>query len=109
MSEPEDKSEKVKKAMAGRRKVTPETTPLRVIEGGKAKPKRASRAKAKGNSPEIPESSPPPHDEPPIDDRDGPPSDTPPEDIEKAKECAPLDPNDRDNGRRLIIWFGSDL
>ena len=110
MSEPEDKSEKVKKAMAGRRKVTPETTPLRVIEGGKAKPKRASRAKAKSNAPEAPESSPQPYDSvPTIDDRDGPPSDTPPEDIEKAKECAPLDPNDRDNGRRLIIWFGADL
>ena len=33
----------------------------------------------------------------------------PPDDIARARECAELDQNDRDNARRLIIWFGLDL
>jgi len=32
-----------------------------------------------------------------------------PEDIELVRKCAELDQNDRDNGRRLVTWFGDDL
>lgn len=31
------------------------------------------------------------------------------EEIENLRICADLDQNDRDNGRRLIIWYGLDL
>lgn len=109
-------SDRVKKAMAGKKPVS--DAPFTVIDGGKARPKR-TRSKKGGNSPESPDSSgeqPPPHDEIP-DGPDGPddagddlaPPGTSPEDMDKARECASLDQNDRDNGRRLIIWFGLDL
>lgn len=44
-------------------------------------------------------------------DADGevPPEGLTPEDWDRIRECANLDPNDRDNARRLIIWFGPDL
>jgi putative DNA primase/helicase len=128
MSESDDTpSDKVKKAMARKRvvtdapiEVTRGKTTLKVHEGGKParKPRAGKRpphpaAGAATLSPEgrgegaggAGDSEQPPQD----DGHDGPPEGTPPEDIEKAKSCAPLDQNDRDNARRLIIWFGDDL
>lgn len=32
-----------------------------------------------------------------------------PDDLVIARECAPLDQNDRDNARRMLRWFGQDL
>lgn len=32
-----------------------------------------------------------------------------PADIEKLKECAALDANDRGNGQRLLVWCGNDI
>ena len=99
-------SDRVKKAMAGKKPVS--DAPFTVIEGGKARPKpRRPRAKKPAAPPE-----PPPHDEPP----DGPqdpdeilPPGLPPADLEKAEICAGWDQNDRDNGRRLILWCGDGL
>jgi putative DNA primase/helicase len=123
---------KVRKAMAGRKRVTadePKTvrrggTRLTVHEGGKgeAKPKRSRR---KAAAPEEPYAlygdAPPAGDPAPPQDGgeapgpfDGagegqPPEGTTPEDLEKARQCAELDQNDRDNARRLIIWSGPDI
>lgn len=126
MSDADDDSpsDKVKKAMAGKRPVTDAPIEVRkgkrtftVHEGGAtAKPKR-SRAKKAGAD------EPPPHDldlggphdgdeQPESFDGSGPgqpPAGTPPEDLEKARACMDLDHNDRDNARRLIIHFGPDI
>jgi putative DNA primase/helicase len=111
---PDDKpQDKVKKAMAGKKPVTGKPA-LTVIDGGQNKPKRARKPKAADERPE-----PPPHDDMPelldpdhgvvdTDDEDAPET-IGPADLEKARKCAPMDQNDRDNGRRLIIWFGDDM
>lgn len=49
-------------------------------------------------------------DDAPFDgDSDGVPSMLTPEQLAAAETCAGLDQNDRDNGKRLIIWFGANL
>ncbi len=108
---PEDK---VKRAIAGKRPVKG-TPKLTVVDGGKdaaeKKPRRPRAAKPRDDSP--PADDAPPHDEIP----DGPDSDDEferPDGITEAMRevtrfCADLDQNDRDNGRRLIAWFGVDL
>jgi len=114
VSEPDDSDNPVKAAMARAKRVTPD---LKVV-GGRAveavtKPKRTRKPKAAAPQPE-PEAPPAVEDsaagdEAPLTDDFAPPEGLTPDDVEKAKVCKDLDPNDRDNGRRLIIWFGQDL
>lgn len=102
---------KVKKAMAGKKPVKPK---LALVGGTDSeKPKRKPRAsKPKDDEgPRVDDA--PPHDEIP----DGPDDDGEferPDGISEAMReitrfCMGLDQNDRDNGRRLIAWFGVDL
>lgn len=106
---PEDK---VRKAMAG--KLPVKGKPKLTVVGGKdeaeKKPRRTRASKPKADRP--PADDAPPHDEIP----DGPGDDEfeRPDGITEAMReitcfCAGLDQNDRDNGRRLIAWFGVDL
>ncbi|MCW5722050.1 MAG: hypothetical protein KIS86_12995 [Devosia sp.] len=107
---PED--DPVKKAASRKRKVT-----LTVVDGGKGegeKPKRTRKPK-----PEAPPSEPPAADP----DDPGPDGEAMPDldadfgNNDGASEneriiirfCAALDQNDRDNGRRLVAWFGDSL
>lgn len=96
-------SDRVKKAMAGKKPVT--EAAFTVIEGGKGKA-RKPRAKKAGAG------DPPAHDHIPEGPQDGdelPPEGVGPEEMEKARHCRDFDQNDRDNGRRLLIWFGDNL
>ncbi len=109
---PEDK---VKKAMAGKRPVKGKPK-LTVVDGGKDEAEKKPR-KPRAGKPKDDEGPPvddaPPHDEIP----DGPDSDDEferPDGITEemriiTRFCMDLDQNDRDNGRRLIAWFGVDL
>lgn len=105
MTSSDDSDNPVKAAMARKKRVTPD---LKVV-GGKDSDKPKRRRAKKGEAPASePVGDSAPTVEPPTDET--PPADSlPPEDGQRAKECAALDPNDRDNGRRLIIWFGADL
>lgn len=122
-SDDDTPSDRVKKAMAGKKPV--KAAPFKVIDGGKqparregeespeAKKPRRSNARKKADGPpphEAPPDGPTDGDEQlPPDDFEGPPYGTSPEDIDRGRECALLDQNDRDNGRRLLIWFGPDI
>lgn len=46
--------------------------------------------------------------DPPGTDDGAPPEGVSEDDLGKARDCAPLDQNDRDNARRWIIWFGEN-
>lgn len=119
MTDSDDSDNPVKAAMARAKRVTPE---LRVVGGkevAKDKPKRSHKrapapdAGAEGRKADDGAQNPDagdenPDTEPAIDDS-APPEGLSEEDRGKAREGAGLDPNDRDNGRRLIIWFGADL
>lgn len=107
----DDKSEDVKKAMSRKRPVK-----FTVVDGGKAegadeKPKRRRKSKAEAQD------APPPQDadDPGPDDCDISADDFGSnDDFGEAERivirwCAGLDQNDRDNGRRLVAWFGENL
>lgn len=111
--------ERVRDAIRNRRTVK---ASLSVIEGGredspKPKPRRRGRAKAAAADDPPPDG----HPEAPDDDAEGEDESgggddefegRAPVDGELAdvlKHCAELDQNDRDNGRRLIVWFGQNL
>jgi putative DNA primase/helicase len=115
--EPETPADKVKRAMSRKRPVTDAPievtrgkTTLKVHEGGKA-PRKPRKKKPTAEEPyALYGDTPPPEGEPDRPDDGGhQPPDAPPEDLEKVKDCASLDQNDRDNARRLIIWFGTDI
>jgi len=92
-----------------------EKVELRVIDGGNerpARPKKSGKSKSKSEStPSSPDfdlyrvSGPAP---PPTDDYN-PPDGLSPAEIELVRKCANKDQNDRDNGWRLVTWFGDDL
>jgi len=85
---------------------------LQVIEGGKASADRPKRSRSSGKPKTKSEGEPPDESDEgaPIDVDDLPPPEgLDPETIEKIGECLPLDQNDRDNARRIVIWFGLDL
>lgn len=121
-SDDDTPTDKVRKAMSRLRPVTAEPievtrgrTKLKVHEGGKAtepKPRkpRAKKPGAEEPPPAGPE-GPQEGDEPLPDDgqQDGQPPGVPPETLERAGRCALLDQNDRDNARRLMIHFGTDM
>lgn len=112
-SEDDDKSGLVKEAMGKKRPVK-----LTLVEGGKddaaPKPKRTRKPKIDDQAP--PASAP---DDPGPDDSDVPDIDDDGEggsndgvtDNERIiiRWCAAMDQNDRDNGRRLVAWFGDHL
>ena len=110
-------TDKVRKAMAGK-KAPPK---LGVIQGGKSeKPKRRSRKRKEEAEPQDSDER---EDGPPVDPddpgHDG--ADLPPDDEGRGIDdigdaervivrfCEELDQNDRDNGRRLVAWFGEGL
>lgn len=99
----ETNSEPVKAAMKRRRRVTaeaPAETLVKDSEGIDAPP------------PLDPDDPGPEPNEPPLHDDDDIEDDfggLGPEAIDAIRRCAALDPNDRDNGRRLVIHFGADL
>lgn len=104
----DDKGDAVKQAM-GKQK----TVKLTVLPGGKDKPKRTRKRKAaaEGEAPPFDNQDPGTGDS---DVNDGP-DDFGNNDDRGAAElvvirwCAGLDQNDRDNGRRLVAWFGENL
>lgn len=107
----DDKKKAVKAAMGKKRPVK-----LAVVGGTDAqpKPKRPRKAKAEDTAP--PASDP---DDPGPDDADIPDVDDDGEGGSNAalteneriivRWCAAMDQNDRDNGRRLVAWFGDHL
>lgn len=101
----DDRAEEVRKALAGRRRVTEETVAPKA-----ERKKRAGRGAGKERPEEPPqagsEQAPP---EAAAGEGEGLPPAVTPEELEKARACALLDQNDRDNGRRLLIWSGDDL
>lgn len=126
--------DKVREAMAGK-KPPPK---LNVIDGGKDeggrlgagtkgaggqsanasdRPKRRRPRKSEGTPPaesafELYGADASDREAPPdvaYDGEDGPPADVGAEELEGARVCSVLDQNDRDNGRRLIYWFGRDM
>lgn len=115
-SDDDTPSDRVKKAMAGKKPV--KAAAFKVIDGGKAEPEPKKPRRPGARKKDAPD-APPPHDAPPdgpqdgddssIDDTGLPPDGTSPEDVERGRQCALLDQNDRDNGRRLLIWFGPDI
>lgn len=109
----DDKSDAVKKAMSRKR---PVKGSFSVIDGGKAdeasKPKRTRKAKSAADE-QVP---PPPTGDTGPDDAgmDSPDDFGNNDDVAEAERivirwCAGLDQNDRDNGRRLVAWFGENL
>ncbi|AKR57137.1 DNA primase/helicase, phage-associated [Devosia sp. H5989] len=106
-------SDRVKKAMAGKKSVPN----LTVIEGGEGKPEPKRRRRRGGDSEAPPADGPlgddpPPHESAPEgigDDDEFGIEGFSIEDAEKTERCAQYDQNDRDNGRRLIVWFGDDI
>ncbi|WP_375599355.1 phage/plasmid primase, P4 family [Devosia sp. Naph2] len=118
MTDTPDDENPVKKAAKKQTKVT-----LTVVDGGKAdksgsgpgepraeKPKRGRRTKAE-TSPKPESDDPGPDDS---DVLDGPEDFGSNDDLAEAERiiirwCAALDQNDRDNGRRLVAWFGENL
>ena len=104
----DDKSDAVKKAAAKKR-----TVKLGVIEGGKgaaSADKPARKAKAKEGPPPADADDPGPSDADFMDADDFGSNDG----LDEASRivsrwCAGLDQNDRDNGRRLVAWFGENL
>lgn len=119
MTDSDDSDNPVKAAMARVKRVTPE---LRVVGGKEAKDDKPKRSRKRtptpvpspqgGGRPEEQPEGEPEGDVtifPPPDDDHAPPDGLTPDDLGRADACKDLDPNDRDNGRRLIIWFGADL
>jgi len=109
MTDTPDDENPVKKAAKKQTKVT-----LTVVDGGKSetKPKRGSRGKTKAETPPKPDSDDPGPDD--SDVLDGPEDFGSNDDLAEAERiiirwCAALDQNDRDNGRRLVAWFGENL
>jgi putative DNA primase/helicase len=104
LTDPSDDTpgDRVKKVMAGKKPVT--EAPFTVIEGGKGAAKKPRARKGKAEQA-------PGHDHVPEGPQDDelPPEGVGPEEMEKARHCRDLDQNDRDNGRRLLIWFGDNL
>ncbi len=111
---PDDEENPVKKAMSKKT-----TVKLTVVDGGKAdgasdKPRRGRKAKPKDEAPPAPEGDDPGPDDSDIVDYPDDDMELPPDGISEldriiAKECAGWDQNDRDNGKRLVIWFGGGL
>lgn len=109
-------SDKVKKALASIRMI--EDKNFTVIDGGKSKPRRGKRAAAEEES-KADDKAPSPQLSPPEGEGESsagefsgdelPPDGISLEEMDKARECVGLDQNDRDNGRRLLAWFGPDL
>jgi len=103
-----DDENPVKKAM-GKKK----TVKLTVVDGGKAeKPKRTRKPAApKDEAPPPPEEGDPGPAEPDYGDADDFGSNDGMDEAELivTRWCAGLDQNDRDNGRRLVAWFGPDI
>ncbi|KFL27043.1 hypothetical protein JP74_08990 [Devosia sp. 17-2-E-8] len=109
-----DPSDRVKKAMAGKKSVPT----LTVIEGGEGKPEPKRRRRRAPDRERQPADGPlgddpPPHDSAPEgagdDDAEFGIEGFSIEDAERTERCAQYDQNDRDNGRRLIVWFGDDI
>lgn len=111
----DDKSEAVKRAMGNKR-----TVKLSVVEGGKGKdaaekPKRGGRKPKAASEENAPPTGDP--DDPGAsegDFLDGPEDFGSNEGMGEAQRivtryCAGLDQNDRDNGRRLVAWFGENI
>lgn len=102
---PPDDQDPIKAQMAKAEPVKPGSFDLYAIDGG-----RGGAGKPNTDSDGPPDDGAPPHEgfeSADVDAGFGP--NMPPEDIEMAQECANLDQNDRDNGRRLMVWFGDDL
>ncbi|WEK04548.1 MAG: phage/plasmid primase, P4 family [Candidatus Devosia phytovorans] len=111
MTDTPDDENAVKEAMGKKR-----TVKLTVVDGGKTedKPKRTRKPKVKPEeeTPPAPEAGDPGPDE--SDVMSGPDDFGNNEGLEEAERivirwCAGLDQNDRDNGRRLVAWFGENL
>lgn len=107
----DDPGDEVKKALAGRKPVTEETVaaPKAARRGARKKagsvPPPAAPISLPRDAGEERESAAPAGQETDETGQSG----LAPGDLEKATACVPLDQNDRDNGRRLLIWFGDDL
>jgi putative DNA primase/helicase len=95
----------VKRAMKRTRKV--EASEIEEAEGGLA----TEAAEESGPPPSDPDDPGPDlQDDLTLDDDDeGLPDGLDPMLIETLRECAALDPNDRDNGRRLVLHYGGNL
>lgn len=96
------KSKAVEKAMAAAEEVAP-------IEAAAAEPERAEEGSPSDDAP-------PAGDDEDIDAAIGEGEDDDvdgtrftADDMQIARECVPLDQNDRDNARRMLRWFGRDL
>lgn len=106
----DDKSEAVKKAMGKKT-----TVKLTVVDGGKAdgagEKKRGRKAKPKNEAPPQPHKSDPGPDEADFMQADDFGSNDGADEAQLVviRWCAGLDQNDRDNGRRLVAWFGDNL
>jgi len=104
----DDKADAVKKAM-GKKK----TVKLTVVDGGKAeKPKRGRKPAApKDEAPPPQEAGDPGPAEPDYNGADdyGSNDGADAAELIVIRWCAGLDQNDRDNGRRLVAWFGPDI
>lgn len=105
MSDPDDdRAEEVRKALAGRRRVTEETVAPKA-----ERKKRAGRGAGKERPEEPPAGSEPAPPEAAAGEGEGLPPGVTPEELDKARACALLDQNDRDNARRFIMHFGDDV
>jgi putative DNA primase/helicase len=96
-----EKSGSVKRAMGRKRRVVAsELDESEVQEGGQED----------GPPPADPDDpGPDPQDDFSLDDDEGLPNGLDPMLIETLRECAALDPNDRDNGRRLVLHYGGNI
>ena len=97
-----DLSDAVKKAAAKKRPVK-----LTIVDGGKDDVPADDAYSLYGDGPLGPsrdDEDPGPSSD---DIVDGPPTDS--DNLDGARHCCGWDQNDRDNGRRLIYWFGLDL
>lgn len=111
MTKSDGKSAKVKKAMGQRRRVTPDAETEQNEPGqdeGFELYGAAGGDAPQPNDPNDPGAE-PDGDFVLDDDDEGLPEGLDPYLIETLRECAALDPNDRDNGRRLVIHYGGDL
>lgn len=108
----DDKTDAVKRAMDKKRRVT-----LSVVEGGRSEKPEEATKKLRGRKGKNEDGPPPPEaDDPGPSDADFMQADDfgNNDGVEEAERivirwCAGLDQNDRDNGRRLVSWFGTDI
>ncbi len=100
------KSGSVKQAMGRRRKV--EVSETEEVEGAATE---SENGEEDGPPPADPDDPGPdfPDDFALDDDDEGLPEDLDPLRLAALQDCAGLDPNDRDNGRRLVIHYGANL